>query len=74
MALYYVVPRKDKLDVTNHGCYHNRGDAIANAEKLHERTGNHFHVVEVNCVHTTTTLAEVVAEIKAEEAAKAVAQ
>lgn len=63
MALYYVVPRKQQLDISNHGAYYDRADAVANAEKLHARTGNHFHVVEVGVVHTTTTLADLMAEM-----------
>lgn len=62
MAKYYIVPRNEQLDISNNYEAYDINDARRFADRLHEKTGDHYHVVKVETVWSTTTLADLLAE------------
>lgn len=56
--MYYIVKHGETLSTTADICTSNRDAAKQAAEHLHETTGDHYHVIKVETVWTTKTLAE----------------
>lgn len=62
MATFYIVPRGDQLDMSNHPDFSFIRSAQQYADRMHEKTGKHFHIIKVEHVWSTTTLADLMAE------------
>ena len=56
--MYYIVKHGETLSTTADICTSSRDAAKQAAEHLHETTGDHYHVIRVETVWTTKTLAE----------------
>lgn len=63
--MYYIVKHGETLSTTADRCTFNLKAAKEAADKLHEATGDHYHVIEVKTLWTTKTLAEAMTETKA---------
>lgn len=72
MALYYVVPRFESLDFQKHGFFPDKERAVKQAEQLKKETGRNYHVIEMGSVWSTTTLDELMEEIRAERQSREV--
>jgi hypothetical protein len=62
--MYYIVKHGEVLSTTADLSTHNLAAARAAADDLHERTGDHYHVIKVETVWTTTTLADLMTEAR----------
>lgn len=73
--MFYVVPRNTNLiECCKHShnpvpaMFDTLADAKNHADSLHDRLGNHWQVLKVEAVWTTTTLADLLAEDPAHRA------
>lgn len=60
--MYYIVKHGEVLSTTADLCTSSRDAAVQAAEHCHELTGDHYHVLKVETVWTTKTLAEAMEE------------
>lgn len=68
MALFYIVPFGEPLDVTRHAEFETATAAKQHAQASHDRNGNHYNVVKVESVWVTQTLAQaLLAELAGKE-------
>lgn len=59
---YYVVRHARGMDLESAMLFHKKEDAVAFADKRHEATGRHYHVIKTDTVWTTKTLDEALKE------------
>jgi hypothetical protein len=60
---YYIIPRGSPAVTFDPGeAIHTAGEAVERANSLHQSSGNHYHVVKVETIWVTTTLADLKAE------------
>jgi hypothetical protein len=60
--MYYIVKHGETLNTIADACTHHLAAAKAAADDLHSRTGDHYHVIKVETVWTTTTLNDILNE------------
>lgn len=60
--MYYIVKHGEVISTTADLCTHNLAAAKSAADELHELTGDHYHVIKVQTVWTTKTMAEALSE------------
>lgn len=60
--MYYIVKHGETLSTTADLSTSNRDAATQAADHLYETTGDHYHVLKVETVWTTKTLAEAMEE------------
>jgi hypothetical protein len=60
--MYYIVKHGEVLSTIADICTLSLAAAKRTADEMHERTGDHYHVVKIQTVWTTKTLAEAMGE------------
>lgn len=60
--MYYIVKHGEVLNTIADICTPNLASAKRTADEMHEKTGDHYRVIETNSVWTTTTLDELLNE------------